>query len=535
MIKKTTTVGALTICAALFLSACSGGTGSAVKTEGPDNFAINGTLTTSMVSDPGSLSPLMTVSTDARSVLNFLYDRLTYQDPASGQFKPWLAESWTEAPSKVTFTLKSGITCSDGTPLTAQTVADNFNFVATKDNNSPLRDVYVPGDLTATADNSSGVVTLATPAPSPFLLANASTLNIACESAVKEPTSVTDKSAGTGLFVLKEATANDHYTLERRSGYSWGPDATVTSETPGVPATVVFKIVPSESAAANLLLSGGLNIAAINGPDEARVKAAGLSAFTTHSIRGEMFYNQMTGKPTEDPAVRIALTEGLDLDNVAKVMTAGKGTRADQLSTADPVACTMTTTNALPAFDAAAAAEKLDAAGWKTGADGKRSKAGRELKLTLLYEILNDTTTAAAEFAQQQWAKIGVTITLAGGDSNMVVAKILGGADNGSWDIVWVPVGISTPNTIVPFVSGAAPAAGTNFASIHNTRYEAEVKNASTLVGDQACKAWGTAETALFSSADVVPFATTTLSTYLAKASLSLKDSFIGPSVRLLK
>ncbi|WP_125609853.1 ABC transporter substrate-binding protein [Specibacter cremeus] len=534
MSRKMQAALALAAGTALALSACGGG-GNAARTPSAADYATDGTFTASMVSDPGSLSPLMTVSSDARQVVNFLYDRMTFQDPVTGQFKPWLAASWTEKPNEVTFTLKPGITCSDGSKLDAQTVADNFNFVADKANNSPLRGAWVPGNVKATADVATGKVTLATPKPSPFLLANASNLNIVCEAALKNPKAADAASIGSGLFTLKEAVANDHYTLVRRAGYTWGPDGKTTSETPGVPATITFKIVANESTAANLLLSGALNAAPVNGPDEARVKAANLTPFTKQRPVGEMFYNQLAGKPTADPAVREALTAGLDLDNVTKIMTAGKGTRSTQLSGVAPLACQLDTTKALPGFDAAAAAKKLDDAGWRLGADGKRSKDGKPLKLTLLYEILNDTTTAAAEYTQQQWAKLGVTVALNGGDSNTVGTKLLGGANNGDWDVAWEPVNISTPSTIVPLVSGPAPAEGANFASISNAGYDAAVAKASALVGEPACAAWGEAETALFRTADVVPFASQPTSMYLNKAALALAGSLTGPSIRVLK
>ncbi|MCC9067110.1 ABC transporter substrate-binding protein [Arthrobacter cryoconiti] len=534
MLRKTKTVVAVVASTALMMTGCSSA-GTTTGSAGTADYAIDGTFTASMVSDPGSLSPLMTASSDARRVLDYMYDRLAFADPATGVLHPWLATAWTEAPSEVTFTMKPGVTCSDGSALTAQTVADNFNFVANKANNSPLRGVFVPADGTATADLATGIVTLKTPEPSPFMLANATSLNIICDAGIKDPKAADAASIGSGLFKLKDVAANDHYTLERRAGYDWAPDGKTTSETPGVPATVIFKVVPNESTSANLLLSGGLNMATINGPDQARVQAANLTTVPIERGIGQMYFNQLAGKATADPAVRIALTAGLDLDNVTKVMTAGKGTRTKQLSTIAPVACTMTTTGALPGFDAAGAAKDLDKAGWKLGGDGKRSKDGKDLKLTLLYEILDDTTTAAAEYAQQQWAKLGVTIVLQGGDSNTVGTKLLSGADNGGWDISWEPILMSTPSPIVSYLSGPAPAEGTNFGSMKNPSYEAAVQKASALVGEPACAAWGEAEKALYATADVVPFASTTVSVFLSKASLAFEKTFFGPSIRLLK
>ena len=71
------------------------------------------------------------------------------------------------------------------------------------------------------------------------------------------------------MFEVTEVAANDHYTFERRDGYNWGPDDT-TSDTPGVPKTVIAAMAPNVSTAANQLLSGELNAAPIAGPDKDR-------------------------------------------------------------------------------------------------------------------------------------------------------------------------------------------------------------------------------------------------------------------------
>lgn len=54
----------------------------------------------------------------------------------------------------------------------------------------------------------------------------------------------------------------------------------------------MFKSVENETTAANLLLSGGLNGAQINGPDAVRLEKAGLFAAKTPVLVGEQWYNQ---------------------------------------------------------------------------------------------------------------------------------------------------------------------------------------------------------------------------------------------------
>ena len=191
--------------------------------------------------------------------------------------------------------------------MTATTVADNFSFVADPANQSPLLGVYVPPAVTVEADDAARTVTLTTEAPTPFMLLNTGTaVLIVCDAGLADRSTLASGTNGTGPFVLEEAVANDHYTFSARDDYTWGPDG-ATSELPGFPSEVVVRIIENESTAANLLLSGEVNIATIAGADRQRVESEGYFVTEQRSIVGEFFFNQMEGLPTADVAVRQAL------------------------------------------------------------------------------------------------------------------------------------------------------------------------------------------------------------------------------------
>ena len=79
-------------------------------------------------------------------------------------------------------------------------------------------------------------------------------------------------TVGTGPYVLSEAAPGDHYTYTIRDGYTWGPNGATTA-TAGMPGTVVLRIVENPATAANLLLTGDVNAAAVIGPDAAAARA----------------------------------------------------------------------------------------------------------------------------------------------------------------------------------------------------------------------------------------------------------------------
>ncbi|SDT20751.1 ABC transporter substrate-binding protein [Microterricola viridarii] len=515
----------------LAITGCSAGTGA--NTSGSQAPVVDGTFAWSLNADPGSLNPLMTAGSPTHQLAMLSYDFLVNVDDKTSEIGPWLAESWEETTTSASFTIRDGVTCSDGSALTAQTVADNISFVTDEANGSALRGVYVPVDAAAAVDGAT--VTVSTPAASPFLLLNLARLPILCDAALADPKSIDASSAGSGMFAVTEAVANDHYTFERRDGYSWGPDDT-TSETPGVPATVVVSIVTNESTAANQLLSGELNAALVTGADQDRLDAAGLNAAERGAIAGQMFFNHNEANPTSDPAVRAALVQGLNLDDLTSVITGGRGHRSTSLVSTNPRACVDdTVTGNLPSFDADAAGAALDAAGWKLGADGTRAKNGTPLALNFFYDSMGDTYDAAADLTQQAWTALGIDVTLTSGDSNKTVEVLLSGTDNTGWDVAWEPVYVNLPSMVVPFFSGPVPADGLNFSGIENAEYDAAVATASGLVGAEACSAWADAEKALFAETSVVPFADTVKKTYLQNAELAFGSQIVGSALRLLK
>ncbi|WP_405484153.1 hypothetical protein [Streptomyces sp. NBC_00009] len=70
----------------------------------------------------------MTVLSVAIQTDRYLYDSLLNVDSAR---KPvtGLADKWRATTTKATFSLRRGIICADGSPLTAADVAANINFV----------------------------------------------------------------------------------------------------------------------------------------------------------------------------------------------------------------------------------------------------------------------------------------------------------------------------------------------------------------------------------------------------------------------
>lgn len=510
--KTIATVAGLCVVATA-LAAC-GGSGAAgsngPKPSGEASFVNGATFTMSLTADPGNLDPQLSAASGVSQTTSFGYDTLIHIDK-EGKLSPQLATSWKASGSSATIELRPGITCTDGSPFTAADAAANINFVGDAKNKSPLAGIYVPAGATATASGST--VTVKLTAPVPFLLQGLANVYMVCKKGMADRKTLANKTDGTGLYALTEDVASDHVGYTRRAGYTWGPGG-VSSDTKGLPDKVVVKFVANETTAANLLLSGGLNASAILGPDGKRLQAANLFVSKAAALRGEMWFNQAAKRPGSDPAVRKALTQAVDLTQLAKVFTSGDGGPATTFAVAAPVACPgSSVAKALPPHGLDQAKATLDAAGWKAGGDGTRSKGGVPLALTFVYSTGSGASgSAAAELASSTWKQLGANVTSQAKSDPQVIQTVLGGS--GNWDVVWLPLNVSSPDQLVPFLSGATPTAGNNFAGIKNAAYAAGVAKASKLQGAAGCADWLAAESGLVTAADVIPFANNAIKTF---------------------
>ncbi|MEV8636914.1 ABC transporter substrate-binding protein [Streptosporangium sp. NPDC051023] len=492
-------IGSAAVLASLsLLAAACGGAASSPSGKPVDG----GTFSFALSTDPGVLDPAMAVLSVTNTVLSLAYDTLV-STTNDGKIVPGLAEKWDVKPDSVTFTLRKDVTCSDGSKLTAADVAENVNHVADPATKSPVYGVLIPEGMKAEADDAAGTVTLSTPKPFSFILENTPQIFIVCGKGVKDRSLIARATSGTGPYKLVEAVPSDHYTFQLRKDYAWGPGG-ATTKNQGQPEKVVLKVVPNEQTAANLLISGGLNGAVIYGADRKRLEATpGMGKFVLPMGNGQFFYHQGDDRPSKDPAVRKALTQAVNLPELAGIASSGTGRPATGLVMYPRPCQGDSVAGHVPAFDAAAAAAALDAAGWKAGADGIRVKDGKKLSLRLLYVTTRGAGVQAAnEYLAQAWKKVGAEVTLNGVIDTKLSESLNATQD---WDVVWLPIGVTLPTQLVGFLSGPAAPKGANFAHLHNTRYETLIAEAVTKPGEEGCKRWIESESALFENADLVP------------------------------
>jgi peptide/nickel transport system substrate-binding protein len=146
-----------------------------------------------------------------------------------------------------------------------------------------------------------------------------------------------------------------------------------------------------------------------------------------------------THPPLDDVRVRRALAASIDRVGISQKITLGAYPPID---TAQPLGSWAHDAHAhLPTYDPANADRLLDAAGWRRGADGMRSRAGRALALT--YVQFPETTTGVrvAAFVQSELAARGIAVTIKSvSNAQLFLPASQGGLlATGGFDLAYVP------------------------------------------------------------------------------------------------
>lgn len=482
--------------------------------------AASGTLTMAIATDPGNLDPHLTLLGAARTVGSFTYDTLV-NVVGPGRLAGNLARTWrVRSPKRVEFTLRRGMTCSDGSAMTATVVKRNLDFVVNPANRSPYLGVGVPVGATTTANNRTGTVVVTTKTPNPFMIHGLGLVQMVCSRGLENRNLLDRGALGSGPYRLVESVSGDHYTFQVRNGYRWGPNGATTAAL-RLPARVILRVVSNESTAANLLLTRGINVATILGAERARLNGRGYFRRTTIAFPTELFFNQRQGKPGADAQVRRAIVQAVNLRQWGTVVTSGRGVPVTQLTRQDVTPCPgNTVSGTVPAYNPGAARSVLN---------------GRGTRLRIIYptDAGIATINSAMELMQQQLSAAGVSVTLAGMSTAALQGAIFGAGD---WDMVVIGIGVTSPAQLVPFLSGPTPPNGTNFSAIDNLVYRASVARANRRVGRVGCRFWLEGERSLMRQADIVPTSALTAVIYGNGASFALSAAGVIPtSLRLTR
>ncbi len=366
-----------------------------------------GTVVVGVTSDPGQLNPGLTTAGGTHAVADNMFNGLLqFNDKLEPQ--PSLAETWTVSTDGKTYTfnLAKGVTWHDGKPFTSADVKFTFEQILLQFHSRTKAGLENVLDGIDTPNENTVVFRFKQPyAP---LLRRLDVVEAAIlPKHLYDGTDIQKNAAntapiGTGPYKFKEYIKGDHITLVRNENYF----------KKGLPLldTVIFKIIPNSTAAAQALEKGEVDyITGVNGPDIARLQAnkdvvlVKAPAGPGGSFCIDTLIFNMRKPPFDKLEARQAFAYGINRQQILEQVQFNQGRIAT-----GPIASTMSwayNPNVMKyAFDQVKAAELLDKAGLAKGADGKR------LKVVFVHATGFAKT---AEVVRDNMAQLGVEVELA--------------------------------------------------------------------------------------------------------------------------
>ncbi|MET9021947.1 ABC transporter substrate-binding protein [Actinopolymorpha sp. NPDC004070] len=412
---------ALLLCAVAGCGTSSGGSGSAAGADANGSDAgkprAGGNVNFALSLAPACPDPQQATQNMAIYIARQVTDSLTDQDPKTGKIVPWLAKSWEIGKDgrEFTFHLRDGVTFSDGTALTAQSVRKNFDsIVHDLGAAAPLASTYLSGyQQTRVSDKLTATVVFAQP-NAQFLQATAThSLAIVADRTLATPPEqrCQGKVIGSGPFVVKRFVQGGDVVLAKRKGYAWG--SKVFGHTGDAYLdTITYKIVPESGVRAGSLATNQVDaVSDVLRQDEPQIEGAGGKVLTITNP-GVVFLLQpnVSREPLKDERVRQAVQLAVNRQEVVDTVL-GKHFKAASsvLGRRTPG---WTDLSSLLNHDPNRAKALLDAAGWRAGPGGIRVKGGRKLTIDVVYSPNFNGSQPALELVQQQLRQVGIALEL---------------------------------------------------------------------------------------------------------------------------
>lgn len=386
--------------------------------------ATGGTLQFALIDYQRSPDPQWGTNYAESLIGNNITDKLTWQDPDTGEITPWLAESWEYNTNltEFTFHLRKDVTFSDGTPFNAAVVKANFDQYVhgdTKLGINPNGAVLLPGYIeTRTPDEYTAVVRFEKPLAS-FLQASSFTANAQPGFLSLSTLRLTDeqrtdptKVIGTGPFVYESWEEQVKTVLVKRKGYHWAPPA-LKHQGEAYLDKIVFNTIPEASVRTGSLESGTIDATLDVGTTDEKPLADKGFKIIHRSVSGTAIYFNFNSQlfPTNDLAVRKAIQLGWNRDAIQKTVLTDSYSIATSVLNKS-VQGYVDYSGSVLKYDPDQARKLLDDAGWVPGADGIRVKAGKRLTLKLLGISNLVVNKPAYESVQQDLQKIGIDLQL---------------------------------------------------------------------------------------------------------------------------
>ncbi|GAA1870518.1 TIGR04028 family ABC transporter substrate-binding protein [Brevibacterium marinum] len=361
-------------------------------------------------------------------IMNNISARLLWQDPDSLELHPWLAATLPEInddATQHTFTIRDGVTYSDGSALTAENVAKNFDLFGRGDEARTLPVSEQISNYDRSEVLAENRVRFHFSAPSPGFAQATSTMNagLLANSTLDLDAEGFGPGSATrihtcGPFHVTEETIGTKLAVRAREDYDWAPPH-FTHQGRAHLDGIDYLANNEYSVRIGAVLSGQADgVRDVEAPDEARVTEQGLRLYAkaTNGINNSINF-RFRHELLDDIKVRRAIIAAVNRQEIV-----------DKLFTPNyPLATGLLAKGAMGykdqsgswVHDPEEANRLLDEAGWAERNDaGYRTKDGQTLALTVNIALPQPRSNEVQTLIQQQLRHVGVRLSINPGDQS---------------------------------------------------------------------------------------------------------------------
>lgn len=478
--SRSFTYRTLSVAVSLGLFAAVSACGDGDSNESTAAGEVPETVSIVMQNDVDTFDPFLSqAGGGAKQVFDALYDTLVRVSQAESDgdvvVEPSLAEEWEVSADSATFTLREGLACGDGTPLTATGVAESLKHLADPDTGAPSTSrVFGPaGAKEITADDEANTVTIELNAPFTYLLEGLSVGYIVCPSALEDLETLAGTPSPTGPYTVSKLERGERYLLERR-------DDLVVVDEADLPAEIELRVVADDTTRANLVETKQVDVAPVLGRDAERLKGSLEPIIGPSALASSLIFNQSDGLPGADKEFRTSVAQAIDPAAYAKASTFDLGEPIDTVYTPNMDCYDEANGDLTPALDVDAAAAGLEASGYQ----------GKEIRVVGV-----DFQNSGPDLVADSLRKAGLEVDVFQGNLSQLIDIIFG---SGDWDVF-----VYAYEVVMPLPSWLVNQIG--LVNIANEDYNRLAEEAAAATGGDGCDLWSAAEAALLENADLKP------------------------------
>ena len=390
---------------------------------------VGGNVTLAITEEPDTLDPQKTSTAVTGTILEYLGDTLITKS-LDGSYTGALASAWSPSKDGLTwtFTLKSGVTFHDGTPLTAESVKASIERALDPKTQSPIASSLFSGIETITVNGPTKLsITLKEPF-SPFLdnLADPRADIVNVGAATKEGRQFGRAPILSGPWKVKTWRSGDSIVLERNPDYNWGPSYAHK----GAPYlnTLTFRVIPEAATQVAAFEANEVQVLNVPPTDVKRLQDTGQYKFEEFLRKGVGLFMEFNVQkaPFDDPLVREALNHAIDKEVLVQVALSSLGEPADGVLPPSIQGYWDGISEYTYDYDLDKAHALLTQAGYAPNAEGVLERDGQPLSFTL-YTAPIDTWTRSAQIVQGMLSEFGIQVKIQTFEFGTLLEKLKAG------------------------------------------------------------------------------------------------------------